>query len=87
MSKAVVKHEHHAVKHHSTRRDIMMIAVMAGLVSALLPSIPTIVRWKDDQTEVTVFGWKMPYSTFLKWWVAASAVGLGLLYFKFRSAK
>ena len=69
------------------RREIMMFAVMAGLVSALLPSVPTLVKYWSDDTEVTVFGRKMKYSTFLHWWVAASTIGLGVLWWKFRKAK
>lgn len=68
----------------ASKRDVMLIAVMAGLVSALLPSVPTLVRYAGDTTEISVFGCKMPYNTFLKWWVLASAVGLGLVWWKFR---
>ena len=64
-------------------KDVLMIAAAAGIVSALLPSVPTIVRYWEDETEVSVFGQKMPYSTFLKWWVGLSVVGLGYLLVRF----
>lgn len=71
-------------KHHIGTQQIMLIAAAAGIVSALLPSIPTVVRFWEDETEVTVFGRKMKYSEFLRWWVGLSAVGLGVIWSEFR---
>lgn len=55
---------------------ILLISAGAGLVSALLPSVPTIVRYFGDETPVSVFGVQMPYNRFLKGWLFASALGL-----------
>ena len=56
--------------------QVMLIAAAAGIVSALLPSVPTIVRFWEDETEVTVLGQKMRYCDFLKKWLGVSILGL-----------
>jgi len=88
MTKALVKHEHHVAVHKavSANRDIMMIALMAGLVSALLPSVPTILVYWNSTQEVNFFGLKLPYNKFLKYWLIASGLSLALLYWKFRNS-
>ena len=67
--------------------QVMLIAAAAGIVSALLPSVPTIVRFWEDETEVTVLGQKMRYCDFLKKWVALSALGLLVVWGVFKKSK
>jgi hypothetical protein len=55
---------------------ILLISAGAGLVSALLPSVPTIVRYWDDTTPVLGL---VPYNRFLKGWLVASLCGLAIL--------
>lgn len=69
---------------HISREQVIMIAAAAGLVSALLPSVPTIVKFWQDETEVSFFGIKTKYNSFLKVWVIASAIGLGYIFWRIK---
>ncbi len=80
MTRAIVKNKHHGI---STKQAIV-IGAGAGIISALLPSVPTIVKFWNDDTEVSIFGYKTKYSTFLKYWVGASVIGLLVLWYRFR---
>ena len=64
--------------------QVMLIAAAAGIVSALLPSVPTIVRFWEDETEVTVLGQKMRYCDFLKKWLGVSILGLLVVWGKIK---
>ena len=67
--------------------QVMLIAAAAGIVSALLPSVPTIVRFWEDETEVTVLGQKMRYCDFLKKWLGVSILGLLVVWGVFKKSK
>lgn len=58
-----------------------MIGVIAGVVSALLPSIPTIVKFSNDNTPVNIplLNITMPYNQFLFIWIVISAVIIWIL--------
>jgi hypothetical protein len=60
-------------------KDVIKVAALAGIISALLPSVPTIVRYWGDTTEVGVLGRTMPYNQFLKIWLVASVAGIVVL--------
>lgn len=80
-----VKKERNPNKHHGiTTKQAIIIGAGAGIISALLPSVPTIVKFWNDDTEVSIFGIKMPYSRFLRYWVTGSAIALFALWYKFR---
>lgn len=64
------------------QKTILAIAAGAGIISALLPSVPTIVRFWDDDTPITVLGHEMPYSQFLHIWVALLVIGLAIMVAK-----
>ena len=70
-----------------TTQQIIFVSAAAGVISALLPSVPTIVRFWEDETEVTVLGQKMRYCDFLKKWVALSALGLLVVWGVFKKSK
>jgi hypothetical protein len=72
-------------QHGVTEKQVLMIAAGAGIISALLPSVPTVIRYWNDQTKVTVFGREISYHAFLKGWLIASALGLGLLFYKYKT--
>lgn len=82
-SNGVLVHNKHKNRHIKSS-DILLISVMAGLVSAALPSIPTVVKFMGDTTEVSVFGYKIPYNKFLKVWLIASGVGLAYVFWRFK---
>jgi len=63
-----------------TTQQIIFVSAAAGVISALLPSVPTIVRFWEDETEVTILGQKMRYCDFLKRWVVLSGLGLLVIW-------
>ena len=63
-----------------TTQQIIFVSAAAGVISALLPSVPTIVRFWEDETEVTILGQKMRYCDFLKRWVVLSSLGLLVMW-------
>ena len=67
----------------SAEKKVLMIGVVAGIVSALMPSVPTILRFWNDPHECEVMGFKFRYKDFLHVWVLASAIFVGYIAYKF----
>ena len=80
--KSVAKH--HNNHHMLTTRNAIIIGAGAGIISALLPSVPTIVKFWNDETPVSFLGIRTTYDKFLRVWVAGSAIALTALFLRFR---
>lgn len=72
-------------ENHELQKRILMIAAVAGIVSALLPSIPTVVRYWNDDTQVSIMGREISYHNFLKGWLVLSGIGLLFLFAWYKS--
>lgn len=65
----------------------LMIGALAGVAGSLLPSVPMIVKYWNDDTPVTIFGKVMPYKSFLRGWLITSGAGLFFLIMKLTERK
>lgn len=56
---------------NNTNTNALKIGVIAGVVSALLPSVPTIVKFSNDDTpvKIPIINITMPYNKFLFIWI------------------
>ena len=67
----------------NNEKKVLMIGVIAGIVSALMPSVPTILRFWNDPHECEVLGFKFKYKDFLHIWAFSSAVLVGYVAYRF----